>query len=182
MTGPHARGETANNATNHPNEGMDAFIGNLSSSTPNSNTIALATSTDSDPLSSQPPRSFQPPPSAIVLQQKGHARNRYWQVLYGFILQHIVMRGGQMCDEEIFQDPFRCSGDSWRFLPLNGLLLQSKSINPTMDEVTADPNRIPSSVAAVVVVDKSGQTLFSHASGKRGVDTNEPMTLEHFCI
>ena len=87
-----------------------------------------------------------------------------------------------MCDEEIFQDPFRCSGDSWRFLPLNGLLLQSKSINPTMDEVTADPNRIPSSVAAVVVVDKSGQTLFSHASGKRGVDTNEPMTLEHFCI
>ena len=123
-----------------------------------------------------------PPPSAIVLQQKGHARNRYWQVSYGFILQHIGMRGGQMCDEEIFQDPFRCSGDSWRFLPLNDLLLQSKSINPTMDEVTADPNRIPSSVAAVVVVDKSGQTLFSHASGKRGVDTNEPMTLEHFCI
>lgn len=55
-TGPHARGGAANNAANHSNEGMDAFIGNLSSSTPNSNTIALDTSTDSDPLSSHTPR------------------------------------------------------------------------------------------------------------------------------
>ena len=58
-TGPHARGGAANNAANHSNEGMDAFIGNLSSSTPNSNTIALDTSTDSDPLSSQTPRPLQ---------------------------------------------------------------------------------------------------------------------------
>ena len=58
-TGPHARGGAANNAANHSNEGMDAFIGNLSSSTPNSNTIALDTSTDSDPLSSQTLRPLQ---------------------------------------------------------------------------------------------------------------------------
>ena len=58
-TGPHARGGAANNAANHSNEGMDAFIGNLSSSTPNSNTITLDTSTDSDPLSSQTPRPLQ---------------------------------------------------------------------------------------------------------------------------
>lgn len=50
------------------------------------------------------------------------------------------------------------------------------AVAKSMDEVTSDPNRIPGCVA--VVVDKSGQTLFSHASGKRGVDTNEPMTLE----
>jgi len=49
-------------------------------------------------------------------------------------------------------------------------------IQKSMDEVTADPNRIPGCVA--VVVDKDGRTLFSHASGKRGIDTPEPMTLE----
>ena len=58
-TGPHARGGAANNAANHSNEGMEAFIGNLSSSTPNSNTIALDTSTDSNPPSSQTPRPLQ---------------------------------------------------------------------------------------------------------------------------
>ena len=26
---------------------------------------------------------------ALQLQQKGHARNQYWQELYGFILQHL---------------------------------------------------------------------------------------------
>lgn len=50
------------------------------------------------------------------------------------------------------------------------------AIAKSMDEITSDPNKIPGCVA--VIVDKSGQTLFSHASGKRGVDTNEPMTLE----
>ena len=50
------------------------------------------------------------------------------------------------------------------------------AIAKSMDEVTADPNRIPGCVA--VVVDRFGRTLFSHASGKRGVDTTEPMTLE----
>lgn len=49
-------------------------------------------------------------------------------------------------------------------------------IKKTMDETTSDPNKIPGCVA--VVVDKSGKTLFSHASGKRGADTDDPMTLE----
>ena len=51
------------------------------------------------------------------------------------------------------------------------------AIAKSMDEVTADPNKIPGCVA--VVVDRSGRTLFSHASGKRGIDTSEPMTLEN---
>ena len=58
-TGPYARGGAANNAANHSNEGMEAFIGNLSSSTPNSNTLALDTSTDSNPPSSQTSRPLQ---------------------------------------------------------------------------------------------------------------------------
>ena len=52
-TGPHARGGAANNTSNHSNEGIEAFFGNSSSSTPNSNTITLDTSTESTPLSSQ---------------------------------------------------------------------------------------------------------------------------------
>ena len=45
-----------------------------------------------------------------------------------------------------------------------------------MDAVAADVNKIPGCVA--VVVDKHGKILFQHASGKRGADTNQPMTLE----
>ena len=49
-------------------------------------------------------------------------------------------------------------------------------IRQIMDETTSDANKIPGCVA--VVVDKSGKTIFSHASGKRGADTNDPMTLD----
>jgi CubicO group peptidase (beta-lactamase class C family) len=49
-------------------------------------------------------------------------------------------------------------------------------IAKSMDEVTADPNKIPGCVA--VVVDRNGRTIFSHASGKKGLDSPEPMTLE----
>lgn len=52
----------------------------------------------------------------------------------------------------------------------------SDGIRKMMDETTADPNKIPGCVA--VVVDKSGNTLFQHASGKRGADTEELMTLD----
>ena len=51
------------------------------------------------------------------------------------------------------------------------------AIAKAMDEVTADPNRIPGCVA--VVVDRFGRNLFSHASGMRGIDTNEPMSLDN---
>lgn len=50
------------------------------------------------------------------------------------------------------------------------------SMRMVMDETTSDPNRIPGCVA--VVVDKAGKTLFQHASGTRGADTREPMTLD----
>jgi GATA-binding protein len=53
-TGPHARGGAGNNAANQSNEGteFEAFIGNLSSSDPNSNANALSSSTDTTtPLS-----------------------------------------------------------------------------------------------------------------------------------
>ena len=52
----------------------------------------------------------------------------------------------------------------------------ANGIRKSMDETTSDPNRIPGCVA--VVVDKSGKTLFQHASGKRGADTKAPMTLD----
>ena len=50
------------------------------------------------------------------------------------------------------------------------------NIEQEIDRVTSDPNKIPDFVA--VVVDRKGQCLFQHASGKRGVDTPEPITLE----
>ena len=49
-------------------------------------------------------------------------------------------------------------------------------IRKLMDETTSDPEKIPGCVA--VVVDKSGKTLFEHASGRRGVDSKAPMTLD----
>ena len=49
-------------------------------------------------------------------------------------------------------------------------------IRDAIEEVTADANKIPGCVA--VVVGKDGKTIFSHASGKRGVDTQAPMTLD----
>jgi len=52
----------------------------------------------------------------------------------------------------------------------------TKAMAQAMDDVTSDPNKIPGCV--FVAVDKMGQTLFQHASGTRGVDTPEPMTLE----
>lgn len=51
------------------------------------------------------------------------------------------------------------------------------AMTQAMDAVTADVNKVPGCVA--VVVDRTGKTLFQHASGRRGSLTNEPMTLEH---
>lgn len=52
----------------------------------------------------------------------------------------------------------------------------SHQISNAMNDVTNDPHKIPGCVA--VVVDKRGRVLFQHASGKRGIDTRQPMTLE----
>ncbi|KAI4129688.1 MAG: hypothetical protein LQ347_003670 [Umbilicaria vellea] len=52
----------------------------------------------------------------------------------------------------------------------------ANGIRQTMDGVTADKKKIPGCVA--VVVGKDGKTLFSHASGTRGADTKEPMSLD----
>ena len=49
-------------------------------------------------------------------------------------------------------------------------------IQKTIDGVTAHPHKIPGCV--MVVVDKNGKTIFSHASGNRGIDTKEPMTMD----
>ncbi|MCJ1231265.1 hypothetical protein MMC12_007942 [Toensbergia leucococca] len=49
-------------------------------------------------------------------------------------------------------------------------------IRKIIDNVTADKNKIPGCVA--VVVGKDGKIIFSHASGTKGVDTKEPMTLD----
>ena len=49
-------------------------------------------------------------------------------------------------------------------------------IRKTIDGVTSDPNRIPGCV--MVVVGKDGKPIFQHASGTRGVETKDPMTLD----
>ena len=53
----------------------------------------------------------------------------------------------------------------------------TKAMADAMDAVTSDPNKLPGCVS--VVVDRTGKTLFQHASGKRGVDSKEPMTLDN---
>ena len=50
------------------------------------------------------------------------------------------------------------------------------SIAKSIDDVTSDPHKIPGAV--LIVVGKDGKPIFAHASGKRGIDTEEPMTLD----
>ena len=50
-------------------------------------------------------------------------------------------------------------------------------IRKNMDSVTSTPNKIPGCVLAVV--DRNGNEIFTHASGLRGVDTKEPMTMDN---
>ena len=50
------------------------------------------------------------------------------------------------------------------------------NIRKTIDGVTADKKGIPGCVA--VVVGKDGKTIFSHASGNKGSETQDPMTLD----
>ncbi|TAQ83914.1 hypothetical protein B7494_g7758 [Chlorociboria aeruginascens] len=51
------------------------------------------------------------------------------------------------------------------------------SIRKVIDAATADPkSQIPGFVA--IAINKSGQEIFSHASGKRGADSKEPMTMD----
>lgn len=45
-----------------------------------------------------------------------------------------------------------------------------------LDKVTSKPNNIPGLVFAAV--DKSGDIIFEHASGKRGLGSEEPMTTD----
>lgn len=49
-------------------------------------------------------------------------------------------------------------------------------IRSAIDQVTAEKDKIPGCV--FVVVNRDGKVLFEHASGKRGADTEEPMTLD----
>ena len=50
------------------------------------------------------------------------------------------------------------------------------NIRKTIDDVTANKQGIPGCVA--IVVGKDGKTIFSHASGNRGSETQDPMTLD----
>ncbi|KAL9123870.1 MAG: hypothetical protein Q9217_006744, partial [Psora testacea] len=50
-----------------------------------------------------------------------------------------------------------------------------ESLVQAMNAMTSDSNKIPGCVS--VVVDQFGKTLFQHASGRRGIDSQEPMTL-----
>lgn len=51
-------------------------------------------------------------------------------------------------------------------------------LNQTVESSCADPRKdIPG--VAVVVVNKNGEEIFAHAAGKRGVGSDEPMTLDN---
>lgn len=50
------------------------------------------------------------------------------------------------------------------------------SIRQKIDQFTAEENKIPGCVC--IVVGKDGTTIFQHASGTRGIGTEEAMTLE----
>lgn len=50
------------------------------------------------------------------------------------------------------------------------------SIRKAIDEATSDKSKIPGFVAAIV--GRDGKTIFSHASGTKGCDSKEPMTLD----
>ena len=52
----------------------------------------------------------------------------------------------------------------------------SASIREAIDKVTADKNKIP--VLVAIVVGKDGKLVVSHASGTRGKENQEPMTLD----
>lgn len=52
----------------------------------------------------------------------------------------------------------------------------ASAIRKKIDDTTAAPNSIPGFV--FVAVNKDGEEIFAHASGKRGVSTEEPMTLD----
>jgi len=53
----------------------------------------------------------------------------------------------------------------------------AKGIRQAIDTATSDPNtKIPGFV--FVAVNKEGEQIFSHASGKRGANSDEPMTLD----
>lgn len=51
-----------------------------------------------------------------------------------------------------------------------------REFRSAIDHVTSDKDQLPGCV--FVVVNKDGKTLFEHASGKRGANTEEPMTLD----
>lgn len=52
-----------------------------------------------------------------------------------------------------------------------------ESLRATFDQACASADGLPGVVG--VAVGKDGKELFAHASGKRGVGSDEPMTLDH---
>ena len=57
-------------------------------------------------------------------------------------------------------------------------LSESRAVNirKVIDQTTANQNKLPGVVAAVV--SKDGEIMFSHASGTKGCNSKEPMTLD----
>lgn len=57
------------------------------------------------------------------------------------------------------------------------LKLLSLRFFPEIDAATADPTTLIHGFVACVI-NKDGKMIFSYASGKRGVNSSEPMTLD----
>ena len=50
-----------------------------------------------------------------------------------------------------------------------------KKLRKSMDNVTSDPHKIPGAV--FIAVGRDGKPIFTHASGKKGIDIEAPMTM-----
>ncbi|WQF77125.1 Putative beta-lactamase/transpeptidase [Colletotrichum destructivum] len=59
-------------------------------------------------------------------------------------------------------------------MPLSPQVAQE--IRSIVDDAVLDPNHVPGTT--VVVVDRSGTEHIAHSAGKRGISSNEPMTME----
>ena len=52
----------------------------------------------------------------------------------------------------------------------------ASQVQSVIDSATSNPHNVPGCVFAVV--NRSGDPIFAHASGKRGIEANEPMSLD----
>ena len=68
----------------------------------------------------------------------------------------------------------RCNRQNVVAAPLSSL--SATKVRTLIDNVTVNPNKAPGCVFATV--NSNGKSVFAHASGTRGIESTEPMTLD----